>query len=135
MRRFRKSDIPRLRQIYEDAGYSFGFENLLPKKGQCAKVIVEGGLVVGIAKARKTAEVIAMVDPQYGSPHRRLKVFADLHLPLAEWMESKGIEIATAFTDPKYPKFGERLSRLGWSESLWRSFYVRVKDVIEALKG
>jgi len=129
-RGLKKQDLPILREIHKRAGYAAQF----PDIGDIGFVIEDEGKVVGWAGAELEAQIIGVFDPDWGSPHERVKTFASLHLPIAEQLELLGVKNATIFPDPQFKNFGNRLSRLGWSKTLWECYRMKVADVIKALK-
>jgi hypothetical protein len=131
VRKFRKTDIPLLREIHEKAGYGFPF----PKVGEMeiSFVAEEDGKPIGFVGAELRAEITGMFDPAWGSPHERMKLFAGLHLPVAEALEIREVKVGYCFRDPKFPRFGERLRELGWAEA-WTCYWMNVKDCIKALR-
>lgn len=122
IREFRKADIPRLRQIHADEGYGFKFPEV---RELLARYTVEDdtGRIVGFAGAEKTVQVFGMFDSSWGSPHQRMDAIVKLHEPIRKKLHEKGFKTAHVWTDPKYPKFGARLMRLGWAKALWECFW------------
>lgn len=129
IRPLRKSDIPKLREIHRVAGYGFEFPNLKSIIG--AQVILdEEGKVVGFAGAQLEAQVFGIFDPLWGTPGERMRVFADLHRPIAEKLESKGVKEAYVACDPKFPAFGRKLMRFGWKKALWPHFWLEIEGIL-----
>jgi hypothetical protein len=131
IRRLRNPDYAVLRSLHAKAGYTFDF----PKIGEfeIAFVAEENGKVIGFVGAELRAEITGIFDPEWGSPHKRMELFASLHLPVAEQLELREIKKAYCFADPAFPRFGERLRRLGWAEA-WTCYWMSVKDCIAALR-
>lgn len=136
IRRFRKSDLPRLREIHREAGYKFNFDHVHDAKH--AYVLESEGKVVGYASAIPAAELVGMVARDWRSPHERLKAFALLHKPVAESLQRSGIKKVFSFVDRRFPKFGRRLEEMfadGWMEALDRCYFVSVGRVLKWAKG
>lgn len=132
LRRLQKSDIPVLTVIHRKAGYGFDLPDFEAR--EIGYVVEEGGKPVCYVGAELHAELVMIVDPEYGSPHQKMRMFASLHLPIAEELEARGVKSAYVSLDPAFKSFGRRLSQLGWNESLWRHFYLSVKDCLKALR-
>lgn len=120
-----------MRKIHSKAGYGFKFPNL--NTMEISYVVEEDGKVIGFAGAEMEAQVYGIFDPSWGSPHQRLRAICDLHAPIAQQLDLRGVKTANVALDPKFPKFGKRLSKLGWSEALWRHFFLDVKQAVKAL--
>lgn len=133
IRPLRRTDIPALLEIHRKAGYGFKFPDMF--HSELSRVVEVDGKVVGFAGALLEAEIVGMFDPDWGSPARRLEVMAALHLPIAEQLNLRGVKTATVHLDPKFRRFGKRLSQLGWSKALWETYFMSVKDCVKALKG
>lgn len=131
IRRLRNTDIPVLRELHKRAGYTFEF----PKVGEMdvAFVAEDNGFPIGLVGAEMRAEIIGIFDPEWGSPHERMKLFASLHLPVAEQLDLREVKKAYVFCDPAFPRFGYRLSELGWAEA-WTCYWMSVKECIKALR-
>lgn len=131
IRKLKGSDVPALREIHKRAGYGFEF----PKMGEMevAFVAEDGGYQIGVVGAELRAEIIGIFDPEWGSPHERMKMFAGLHLPIAEQLNLREVKKAYCFQDPAFPRFGERLRELGWAEA-WKCYHMDVRDCIKALR-
>lgn len=131
VRKLRNTDIPVLREIHKKAGYSFPFPRV--EHFEIGFVAEDGGYPVGMVGAELRAEVTGMFDLDFGSPHERMKLFASLHLPVAEQLNIREVGKAYCFLDPIYPRFGERLRELGWAET-WPCYQMSVKECIVALR-
>lgn len=131
IRRLRKSDIPKLREIHAKAGYGFDFPETEGMIGAHVAVDDEGN-VVGFAGAQREAQVFGMLDPTWGTPGARMRIFAELHRPVAEKLEKCGVKEAYVAVDPKFPAFGRRLMRnFGWSKALWDHYWIRVDKCLK----
>jgi hypothetical protein len=108
--------MERLREINAKIGITYEFPD--PKSLISAKVVEEGGEMVGFAGARLEAQVFAAFDPDWGTPGERMRAFALLHLPIAEDLAENGVEEAYIAVDTK--AFGRRLRSFGWSEAITR---------------
>ena len=131
VRKLKQSDIPVLRGLHKKAGYTFPFPNLTGM--EVAFVAEEKGFPIGVVGAELRAEITGIFDLDYGSPHERMKVFASLHLPVAEALDLREVKKAYCFCDPAFPRFGQRLSELGWDKT-WDCFVMGVKECITALR-
>jgi hypothetical protein len=126
-------EVERLREFHRKAGYSSDFPDV---KGMAIGDLVrDGDRVVGFIGAEMEAQVVGIFDPDWGSPHQRVKKFAELHLPIAEELERRGVKTATVHIDPVYKNFGNRLSKLGWNRTRWETYRMKVSDCIKALKN
>jgi hypothetical protein len=110
------------------------------KKGQLQKkraalVIEEEGKVVGMVAAQLEAQLFGVFDPTWGAPGERMRIFAALHLPIAEKLEKLGVQEAYVALDPKFPAFGRRLMSLGWRKALWTVYGLSVKDCLAKFRG
>jgi hypothetical protein len=126
IRAFRMADVPQLRRIHQAQGYGFKFPET---KELFAKFTVEAddGRVVGFAGAEKTVQVFGIFDSSWGSPHQRLQAIQALHEPIRQKLKAKGFKTVHVWLDPKWPKFGKRLSRMGWAQALWTCFWKKVE--------
>lgn len=133
-RRLRKSDIPVLREIHRKAGYGFEFPDL---KGMIGAEVIEDeeGKVVGFAAAQLEAQIVGIFDPSWGTPGERMRVFASLHVPIAEKLRKRGVREAYVACDPKYSSFGRRLMSFGWRKALWPHYFLTVKDCLQRFGG
>src|ERR1700722_18071338 len=131
IRKLRKSDIPVLRELHQKAGYGFAFPKLTEM--EIAFVAEENGFPIGVVGAELRAEIIGIFDMDFGSPHERMKIFASLHLPVAEALEMREVKKAYCFADPAFPPFGQRLRGLVWAEA-WTCYWMSVKECITALR-
>ena len=131
VRKFRNTDVHALREIHKKAGYGFPFPRV--EHMEIGFVAEENGQAIGFVGAELRAEITGIFTPEWGSPHERMKLFAGLHLPVAEALELREVPKAYCFADPKFPRFGERLRELGWAEA-WTCFWMDTKDCIKALR-
>ena len=133
-RRTEEGDIPRIRELHAKAGYGFEFplgkkHAYLPRRDPLLSswVAEEDGQVVCWAGAILQPEVMAIMDPDYGSPHQRMKAFASFHPLLAKDLAEQGHKRAFANLDPRFPGFGRHLKPLGWWP-VWRQVCIWTKD-------
>lgn len=133
IREFRKSDIEQIRALHGKSGYGFALPDF--ERIEIAQVVEEDGRVVGWVGAKLEAEIIGIFDPDWATPGERMKCFARLHFPIAIELNDRDIVTATVHVDPQFRGFGRRLSRLGWSQALWTSYFLDVKSAVVALKG
>lgn len=131
IRRYKKTDLEAVRKIHAKVGYGFKLPNL--NTMEISYVVEEGGRVVAFAGAEMEAQIFGIFDPDWGSPHLRHRAICNLHAPVAKQLDLRGVKTANVAVDPKFPKFGKRLSRMGWSEALWRHFFLDVKQAVRAL--
>ena len=122
IRGFRKADTARLREIHKAEGYGFKFPETRELFARFT-VTDDDGRIVGFAGAELTAQIYGIFDSTWGSPHQRMEAIIKLHEPIRERLKAKQIIAAHVWLDPKWPKFGKRLSALGWAEALWRCFF------------
>lgn len=128
-----EAEVEQLREFHRKAGYSSEFPDVAGMA--IGRLVRDGDRVVGFIGAEMEAQVIGIFDPEWGSPHQRVKKFAELHLPMAEELEKRGINTVFVHIDPVYKNFGRRMSRLGWGRVRWDVMRMKVKDCIEALKN
>lgn len=133
-RDLRESDIAILREIHARVGYGFAFPDL---QDMVAVQIVEDheGNVVGFAGAQLEAQIFGIFDPSWATPGERMRVFASLHLPIAEELEKRGAKEAYVACDPKFRAFGRRLMSFGWRKALWTHYFLPVKDCLARIRG
>jgi hypothetical protein len=134
-RRAETTDIPVIRALWFRAEYGFPFPELTSEKLISSWVAEQDGQIVCWAGAMLVPEIIAIMDPSFGSPHQRMDVFEGFHGRVAEDVISKGHPRAFCTVDPKYPTFASRLlkSGLGWFRhwtTLWitREAFVKKND-------
>jgi hypothetical protein len=111
-----KRDIPEIRRLWATTGYGFPFPDLESEHVISSWVAEEGGCIVCWSGAQLQPEIISIMDPAWGSPHERMRVFGSFHPRVAEDMRDKGHDRAFCTLDPKFPQFGKHLQRLGWSK-------------------
>lgn len=90
---------------------------------------MEAGQIVAWAGARQAAEIISVMDPEWGSPHIRAKLFVTLHRPVAEDVRAAGFDRGFANVDPRYPRFGRCLMRFGWWRG-WETFWITTRNIL-----
>ena len=134
IRRFRASDLPRLREIHAQVGYGFDFPK--PESMIATQVIEdEEGKVVGFAGAQLEAQIFGIFDSSWGNPGERMRIFAQLHRPIAEKLAEIGVRDAYVAVDPKFPAFGRRLMSLGWKQALWTQYFMPVRECLARIGG
>jgi hypothetical protein len=133
IRDLRESDIEILREIHSRTGYGFDFPDFSAMVN--ALVIEEEGRVVGFAGAQVEAQIFGIFDQSWGTPGERMKIFAQLHKPIAEKLASVGVKEAYVAVDPQFPAFGRRLMSLGWRKALWVHYFLPVKDCLARFSG
>lgn len=131
IRKMRSADVPKLKALHEKAGYGFEFPSV--EQIEVARVIEEGGRIVGWVGAKLEAEIVGIFDLDWGTPGERMKAFAHLHAPIAVELNRLKVQTANVHLDPKFPAFGRRLSQLGWSKALWSNYFMDVKKAVKAL--
>lgn len=99
-------------------------------KNKAAFVVEEDGKVVGFAGAQLEAQIFGLFDPSWGVPGERMRVFAELHRPIAKKLKNMGVREAYVALDPKFPAFGRRLMSLGWKKALWDQYFLPVWRVL-----
>ena len=128
-RRTQKTDIPKIRRLWELGGYGFPFPELESENIISSWVAVQDGKIVCWSGAVLQPEIISIMDSSYGSPHERLKLFGRFHVRMAQDLRARGHERAFATLDPKFPKFGKRLGIFGWARG-WDYWFVLIEKVI-----
>lgn len=123
-RNLKPHDISRLKYIHDKAGYGFDF----PKFGtmESAITIEEKGVVVGALGCELEAQIYGVFDPEWGSPHRRMELYGQLHAPIHQQLVMRGVKTANVFLDPKYKRFGQRMLDMGWEKALWDCYCRKV---------
>lgn len=125
-------DIPAIRQIHERAGYNFPFPAI--EEMVVSYVIEEEGKPVLWIGAELEAAIHMIADPEWGSPHTRMQTFAALHLPVARQLKKLKVRNANIHLDQKFPRFGHRVSQLGWHKALWEHYFMSVDECLNALE-
>jgi hypothetical protein len=120
VREMSADDIPAVREIWEKQAYGFDFPDFEKLVG--CHVCVEDGKVIGFAGAELQAEVIGMVDPDWGSPHQKMGMFAALHEPLAA-----ALDVEKAYICVQKKSFGRHLKKLGWLKAPWELYVRKVR--------
>jgi hypothetical protein len=134
IRRFRPTDLARLKEIHAKAGYGFEFPEV--SSLFMARVIEDSeGNVVGLAGAQLEAQIFGIFDPDWGTPGERMVVFTSLHRPILEKLDEKGAKDAYVAIDPKFRGFGRRLMRLGWKKALWTQYFLPVQEGLRLFGG
>jgi hypothetical protein len=128
-RRYQSKDEPRIREMWDRAGYGFAFPDLASETIISSWVAVENGQIVCWSGARLEPEIISIMDPEYGSPHSRVKLFGRSHPNVARDLRAKGYERAFCTLDPKFPVFGKRLKPFGWLKG-WDYWFNLTEKVI-----
>jgi hypothetical protein len=123
-RRTQNEDIPAVRSLWESAGYGFPFPDLADAKIVSSWIAEEEGKIVCWSGALPQPEIISIMDASWGSPHRRMAVFAGFHARMWPDLIEKGYSRAFCTVDPKHPKFARRLLKAGlgwfaWWPTLW----------------
>ena len=109
-----KEDFTAIRELHRKAGYRFECPDLASEKLISSWVATQDGRIVAWAGAQEIAEVISIMDPEFGSPHERQKLFATLHAPVAwDHVRDAGYEKAVCHPVERY-RFGRCLTRMGW---------------------
>lgn len=129
-----RRDVPVLREIHRKCSYGFEFPDLSEMKTAWVVEDSEGN-VVGMAGARLEAQIFGIFDPDWGMPGERMQVFQDLHRPIAEKLEEKGVKEVYVALDPKFPGFGRRLLRLGWKKALWPHYWLNLQECLMRFGG
>lgn len=124
-----KEDFAAIKAMWERAHYGFDFPELAGDKLVSSWVAEEDGRIVAWAGAQLVPEIVAIMDPEWGSPHQRQKLFATLHRPVARDVRDAGYEKAFATLDPRYPMFGKSLERCGWWKG-WATYWVRAERIL-----
>lgn len=123
-RKTQKKDIPAIRRLWELAEYGFPLPDLESDKIISSWVAVECGHVICWSGAQLQPEILSIMDPYWGSPHERMRVFESFHPAVAHEVMKQGFDRAFCTVDPKYPTFARRLlkAKLGWFrwwDTLW----------------
>lgn len=113
-RRTQKEDFPAIRRLWELAGYGFAFPDLASSKVISSWVAEEDGKIICWSGAQLQPELISILDPDWRSPHERLKLLGSFRQRFVDDLPSIGYSRVFATIDPKYPRLGEHLRRFGW---------------------
>jgi hypothetical protein len=132
-RRAKPEDIPEIQRLWKEAAYGFPFPDLESDAFISSWVAIEQGKIIYWAGARLEPEILAICAPSCGSPHQRLKLFAQSHAPIAKDLRARGFERVFATLDPKFPKFGKRLGVFGWQKG-WDYWFLLVEKVLGVKK-
>jgi hypothetical protein len=131
IRRFRTSDLPRLREITEKIGITYEFPD--PNGLITAQVLEDSeGNMVGFAGAQLEAQIFGVFDPSWGTPGERMFAFGALHRPIAEKLAEIGVKEAYIAVDT--PAFGRRLMSMGWRKALWTHYLMPIQRCIELMR-
>lgn len=128
-RRAERADIPAIRRLWELAKYGFQFPDLGDERIISSWIAEENGEIICWSGAQLQPEVISIMDPDWGSPHQRLKLFGSFHRRIAEDVREKKFERAFCTTDPKFPRFGEHLRDLGWLKG-WDYLFTTTQRIL-----
>jgi hypothetical protein len=132
-RRTTKRDFLQIVDLWERADYGFDMPDLASKEMFSSWVAVEDGKIVAWAGAQRVPEIIAIMDPTWGSPHWRRKLFLALHRPIAQDCRDNGYEKAFCNPDPKYCTFSRHLQKMGWWRG-WESLWITAGRILGAKK-
>ncbi len=128
-RRAEPADFAEIHGIWERAHYGFEFPDLADQHVLSSWVAIEDGRIVAWAGARAMPEILSVMEPGWGSPHYREKLFATLHRPVAEDVAAAGFARGFATLDPRYPLFARCLLRLGWRRG-WDTFWITTRNIL-----
>jgi hypothetical protein len=113
-RELRDSDIPKLRRLYDKAGYTYGFPDLRAME-DVVVLADENDEPIGAAIAKLIPELSLMLDPS-GHPLVKMQRIGELHAAMAAKLTAKGYHEGTAFLAPELAKsYGRHLRKwFGW---------------------
>jgi len=122
-RRTEERDFAIIKELHTKAGYDTEMPDLSSDKMLSSWVFVEDDVIIAWSGVQLMPEAIAILDPDWGSPHSRMRLVGTFHRPLAEDVRKAGYEKVFATIDRKYPGFGKRLIKdCGWfkaGETVW----------------
>jgi hypothetical protein len=130
IRRMKPEDLPQVRQIHQRGGYDFE----LPENMIDAYVMEDGGRIVALAGAEICAHVFMVIDPTWGSPHRRMELVESFHWPISRDLLKRGIQRAYMWFEPRFKSFTRRMRPLGWVDSIWPCMSISQAEVARRLK-
>ena len=118
-----------MRQIHQRAGYDFE----LPENMVDAYVMEDEGRIVALAGAEICAHVFMVIDPTWGSPHRRMELIESFHWPISADLLKRGIQRAVIWCEPRYKSFVRRMRWLGWALHVWPCMTISQAEVAKRL--
>lgn len=126
IRPYKPEDFEQIKAIHADRDYEFELPDLSSSDMASIWVAVEGEKVVSMVAARKTVEVVAIVDPNYANPAWRLETICRLQERGAIDLREQGFTDMHSWVKPSVRGFARRLVRsLGWIRSSGGDCFVR----------
>lgn len=119
-------DFEAVRALHAKAEYGFD----LPEFLVTSFVVESEGHVVAWGGAELVAEAYGVVDPEWGTPARKMEAFEQLMQANARAVRRKGIRRAIAFLDPKYAGFARHLMQRGFRKALWEPLVLELRDIL-----
>jgi len=125
IRRVRIEDLPRLKELHEEAGFNWGF----PDDAISAWVWVdEENEPVMMVGARILAEAV-VISSKRSTPQQRLAILERLMEVVRRDVDGFGIQEGVAWIpDSIWRSFSKRLKRWGWKEIGYRSMVMKVRE-------
>jgi hypothetical protein len=130
VRKLRESDIPLLKEIHAQSGFSYSFPDLLSDEFVDVEVRTdEHDRPVMAVAARKTVEVYLWVDNRWRTPRWRMAALVEIHEAARARLAELGFRDLHSWLPPQVAKaFGRRLSRVfGWAPSRWQCWSRRTE--------
>jgi hypothetical protein len=118
-------DWKQIEEMHAQAGYGFQ----LPEELKGAHVVEEDGIIIAAGGYELAAQIVAVLNPEIISPHRKLEAIKALHAPLAREVLAHDIKSVYAFCDPQFIGFEKRLMRLGWSRKMWNCCFLERAEI------
>lgn len=128
-RRCTKKDIPAIRKLWESAQYGFAFPEIAGDQIVSSWCALQNGKIVCWSGAMLVPEIIAIMDPQFGSPHERMRTLGKMHVRVGQDVREAGHEKAFANLDPQFPAFERHLRKAGWWGG-WKTLWISVVRVL-----
>lgn len=121
-------DWEQIKDAHRRANYGFKLPGMLFG----THLVEEDGQIIAAAGYQPVAQVVAVVEPDCVSPHKRLEALKALHTPLARLVLEAGFDSVFAFCDPQFRSFDKRLMKLGWSRKIWPCCFLEREEIERA---
>jgi hypothetical protein len=145
VREFQPSDLDALKRIHSAQTFPYAFPNLAdplfltklvvtphPQNQNPGREVATNEtsqFPIAAAMLRLTAEAYFLIDPQLTNPRDRYRALLALHEATRQDALSRGLQDVHAWLPPQIaPKFGKRLTKLGWSrDDEWTPYHRRLE--------
>lgn len=129
VRKYRKEDLARLKQLHAQQGFAYPFPDLNAPIFPVGIVGEEHGEVQIGAFLRCTAEAYLLMDGSNGEARERWQALLKIHEAVRQEAIEAGFEEVQCFLPPEVAKsFGRRLKKMGWRPDDWQNFQFNLPD-------